>query len=169
MSVNIKLSTLGQYELGRQMSGVTNSMTTSRTNGLMCSLRHGWVANLSEPAVAPGVERFLSEHERVSESEVIAKFKDERHRRTSFAKALCALKQLMCCARGRPIIVEWERDARHSAGLSLVRSSPPPFHVFHAYTSERFVTQKSWRSQRPLASNLERSALQFCKSDSIPC
>ncbi|GBP69972.1 hypothetical protein EVAR_50741_1 [Eumeta japonica] len=23
--------------------------------------------------------------------------------------------------RGRPIIVEWERDARHSAGLSLVR------------------------------------------------
>ncbi|GBP15840.1 Serine-enriched protein [Eumeta japonica] len=27
----------------------------------------------------------------------------------------------MCCARGRPIIVEWERDARHSAGLSLVR------------------------------------------------
>ncbi|GBP15533.1 hypothetical protein EVAR_9310_1 [Eumeta japonica] len=24
-----------------------------------------------------------------------------------------------CCARGRPIIVEWERDARHSAGLSL--------------------------------------------------
>ncbi|GBP35802.1 A disintegrin and metalloproteinase with thrombospondin motifs 18 [Eumeta japonica] len=24
----------------------------------------------------------------------------------------------MCCARGRPIIVEWERDARHSAGLS---------------------------------------------------
>ncbi|GBP18851.1 hypothetical protein EVAR_93281_1 [Eumeta japonica] len=28
---------------------------------------------------------------------------------------------LECCARGRPIIVEWERDARHSAGLSLVR------------------------------------------------
>ncbi|GBP51642.1 hypothetical protein EVAR_96238_1 [Eumeta japonica] len=27
----------------------------------------------------------------------------------------------ICCARGRPIIVEWERDARHSAGLSLVR------------------------------------------------
>ncbi|GBP12004.1 hypothetical protein EVAR_5849_1 [Eumeta japonica] len=27
-----------------------------------------------------------------------------------------------CCARGRPIIVEWERDARHSAGLSLVRN-----------------------------------------------
>ncbi|GBP47332.1 hypothetical protein EVAR_38098_1 [Eumeta japonica] len=27
-----------------------------------------------------------------------------------------------CCARGRPIIVEWERDARHSAGLSLVRA-----------------------------------------------
>ncbi|GBP59256.1 hypothetical protein EVAR_97758_1 [Eumeta japonica] len=26
-------------------------------------------------------------------------------------------------ARGRPIIVEWERDARHSAGLSLVRTS----------------------------------------------
>ncbi|GBP32805.1 hypothetical protein EVAR_19656_1 [Eumeta japonica] len=29
-----------------------------------------------------------------------------------------------CCARGRPIIVEWERDARHSAGLSLVRVRP---------------------------------------------
>ncbi|GBP46917.1 Histone H2B.3 [Eumeta japonica] len=28
-------------------------------------------------------------------------------------------KILKCCARGRPIIVEWERDARHSAGLSL--------------------------------------------------
>ncbi|GBP67230.1 Epoxide hydrolase 3 [Eumeta japonica] len=25
--------------------------------------------------------------------------------------------------RGRPIIVEWERDARHSAGLSLVRNN----------------------------------------------
>ncbi|GBP43038.1 hypothetical protein EVAR_96296_1 [Eumeta japonica] len=31
----------------------------------------------------------------------------------------------MCCARGRPIIVEWERDARHLAGLSLVRSREP--------------------------------------------
>ncbi|GBP17390.1 hypothetical protein EVAR_8754_1 [Eumeta japonica] len=26
-----------------------------------------------------------------------------------------------CCARGRPIIVEWERDARHSAGPSPAR------------------------------------------------
>ncbi|GBP93461.1 hypothetical protein EVAR_65598_1 [Eumeta japonica] len=32
------------------------------------------------------------------------------------------LQGQQCCARGRPIIVEWERDARHSAGLSLVRS-----------------------------------------------
>ncbi|GBP61729.1 hypothetical protein EVAR_89109_1 [Eumeta japonica] len=32
---------------------------------------------------------------------------------------------LHCCARGRPIIVEWERDARHSAGLSLVRLPAP--------------------------------------------
>ncbi|GBP31666.1 hypothetical protein EVAR_84112_1 [Eumeta japonica] len=31
-------------------------------------------------------------------------------------------RPIVCCARGRPIIVEWERDARHSAGLSLVRS-----------------------------------------------
>ncbi|GBP22201.1 hypothetical protein EVAR_10711_1 [Eumeta japonica] len=30
--------------------------------------------------------------------------------------------KIKCCARGRPIIVEWERDARHSAGLSLVRA-----------------------------------------------
>ncbi|GBP69920.1 hypothetical protein EVAR_83238_1 [Eumeta japonica] len=33
------------------------------------------------------------------------------------------LHKLQCCARGRPIIVEWERDARHSAGLSLVRQA----------------------------------------------
>ncbi|GBP18215.1 hypothetical protein EVAR_9057_1 [Eumeta japonica] len=33
------------------------------------------------------------------------------------------MRQNSCCARGRPIIVEWERDARHSAGLSLVRYS----------------------------------------------
>ncbi|GBO99184.1 hypothetical protein EVAR_486_1 [Eumeta japonica] len=32
---------------------------------------------------------------------------------------LCA--EPSCCARDRPIIVEWERDARHSAGPSLVR------------------------------------------------
>ncbi|GBP14860.1 hypothetical protein EVAR_75444_1 [Eumeta japonica] len=36
-----------------------------------------------------------------------------------------------CCARGRPIIVEWERDARHSAGLS--RS------VTHRYVTERYT------------------------------
>ncbi|GBP89202.1 hypothetical protein EVAR_60381_1 [Eumeta japonica] len=34
-------------------------------------------------------------------------------------------------ARGRPIIVEWERDARHSAGLS--RS------VTHRYVTERYT------------------------------
>ncbi|GBP13726.1 hypothetical protein EVAR_73960_1, partial [Eumeta japonica] len=39
-----------------------------------------------------------------------------------------------CCARGRPIIVEWERDARHSAGLS--RS------VTHRYVTERYTFQK---------------------------
>ncbi|GBP66081.1 hypothetical protein EVAR_37543_1 [Eumeta japonica] len=33
----------------------------------------------------------------------------------------CRCWSRQCCARGRPIIVEWERDARHSAGLSLVR------------------------------------------------
>ncbi|GBP06467.1 Ubiquitin conjugation factor E4 A [Eumeta japonica] len=38
---------------------------------------------------------------------------------TSYFLVTCVL----CCARGRPIIVEWERDARHSAGLSLVRES----------------------------------------------
>ncbi|GBP48386.1 hypothetical protein EVAR_96425_1 [Eumeta japonica] len=36
------------------------------------------------------------------------------------------LRKEICCARGRPIIVEWERDARHSAGLSLVRILGPP-------------------------------------------
>ncbi|GBP14897.1 hypothetical protein EVAR_75473_1 [Eumeta japonica] len=37
---------------------------------------------------------------------------------------------LHCCARGRPIIVEWERDARHSA---LSRS------VTHRYVTERYT------------------------------
>ncbi|GBP83381.1 hypothetical protein EVAR_91054_1 [Eumeta japonica] len=36
-------------------------------------------------------------------------------------RALITRLPLDCAARGRPIIVEWERDARHSAGLSLVR------------------------------------------------
>ncbi|GBP19943.1 hypothetical protein EVAR_11333_1 [Eumeta japonica] len=37
---------------------------------------------------------------------------------------LACFQRHECCARGRPIIVEWERDARHSAGLSLVRKKP---------------------------------------------
>ncbi|GBP22123.1 hypothetical protein EVAR_94163_1 [Eumeta japonica] len=37
--------------------------------------------------------------------------------------------------RGRPIIVEWERDARHSAGLS--RS------VTHRYVTERYTFSKT--------------------------
>ncbi|GBP25012.1 hypothetical protein EVAR_94307_1 [Eumeta japonica] len=41
----------------------------------------------------------------------------------------------LCCARGRPIIVEWERDARHSAGLS--RS------VTHRYVTERYTFSNS--------------------------
>ncbi|GBP06182.1 Lysyl oxidase homolog 2 [Eumeta japonica] len=48
----------------------------------------------------------------------------------------CAMEELClaksayeCCARGRPIIVEWERDARHSAGLSLVRMFNSTFNV----------------------------------------
>ncbi|GBP78762.1 hypothetical protein EVAR_63447_1 [Eumeta japonica] len=36
----------------------------------------------------------------------------------SKTKLLIIQPPLLCCARGRPIIVEWERDARHSAGLS---------------------------------------------------
>ncbi|GBP07221.1 hypothetical protein EVAR_92108_1 [Eumeta japonica] len=41
---------------------------------------------------------------------------------------------MMLAARGRPIIVEWERDARHSAGLS--RS------VTHRYVTERYTFHK---------------------------
>ncbi|GBP11943.1 hypothetical protein EVAR_74563_1 [Eumeta japonica] len=37
------------------------------------------------------------------------------------AELAAVLDRGKCCARGRPIIVEWERHARHSAGLSLVR------------------------------------------------
>ncbi|GBP40732.1 hypothetical protein EVAR_26395_1 [Eumeta japonica] len=45
----------------------------------------------------------------------------ERHT-TALLDLRSAMRQKEpCCARGRPIIVEWERDARHSAGLSLVR------------------------------------------------
>ncbi|GBP96022.1 hypothetical protein EVAR_58021_1 [Eumeta japonica] len=39
--------------------------------------------------------------------------------------------QIDCCARGRPIIVEWERDARHSAGLSLVRAGAAQCRISH--------------------------------------
>ncbi|GBP75524.1 hypothetical protein EVAR_58805_1 [Eumeta japonica] len=42
-------------------------------------------------------------------------------------------------ARGRPIIVEWERDARHSAGLS--RS------VTHRYVTERYTFHKHQAAQ----------------------
>ncbi|GBP47469.1 hypothetical protein EVAR_86387_1 [Eumeta japonica] len=42
-------------------------------------------------------------------------------------------------ARGRPIIVEWERDARHSAGLS--RS------VTHRYVTERYTFQSDSQPQ----------------------
>ncbi|GBP37421.1 hypothetical protein EVAR_16326_1 [Eumeta japonica] len=45
----------------------------------------------------------------------------------------------ICCARGRPIIVEWERDARHSAGLS--RS------VTHRYVTERYTFQSDSQPQ----------------------
>ncbi|GBP90573.1 hypothetical protein EVAR_68261_1 [Eumeta japonica] len=45
----------------------------------------------------------------------------------------------VCCARGRPIIVEWERDARHSAGLS--RS------VTHRYVTERYTFQSDSQPQ----------------------
>ncbi|GBP17898.1 hypothetical protein EVAR_7891_1 [Eumeta japonica] len=44
-----------------------------------------------------------------------------------------------CAARGRPIIVEWERDARHSAGLS--RS------VTHRYVTERYTFQSDSQPQ----------------------
>ncbi|GBP30701.1 hypothetical protein EVAR_75924_1 [Eumeta japonica] len=42
-------------------------------------------------------------------------------------------ERVLNAARGRPIIVEWERDARHSAGLS--RS------VTHRYVTERYTFQ----------------------------
>ncbi|GBP06762.1 hypothetical protein EVAR_91706_1 [Eumeta japonica] len=52
-----------------------------------------------------------------------------RYMARSFAVATFILRKISTdvhmgpciAARGRPIIVEWERDARHSAGLSLVR------------------------------------------------
>ncbi|GBP51720.1 hypothetical protein EVAR_96271_1 [Eumeta japonica] len=40
------------------------------------------------------------------------------------ARLVAAAGRNWLYSRGRPIIVEWERDARHSAGLSLVRPEP---------------------------------------------
>ncbi|GBP56959.1 hypothetical protein EVAR_79095_1 [Eumeta japonica] len=62
----------------------------------------------------------------------ICRSSDAQLKRPAFRSARCVryydadmipvdLLNFECCARGRPIIVEWERDARHSAGLSLVR------------------------------------------------
>ncbi|GBP54290.1 Putative 115 kDa protein in type-1 retrotransposable element R1DM [Eumeta japonica] len=53
---------------------------------------------------------------------------------------------LQCCARGRPIIVEWERDARHSAGLSLVRA------LRSECLKKRRISQRSYR--RPNSAEL---------------
>ncbi|GBP92368.1 hypothetical protein EVAR_84849_1 [Eumeta japonica] len=50
------------------------------------------------------------------------------------AKAAASWGKFKHAARGRPIIVEWERDARHSAGLS--RS------VTHRYVTERYTFSK---------------------------
>ncbi|GBP25922.1 hypothetical protein EVAR_81807_1 [Eumeta japonica] len=52
----------------------------------------------------------------------------------AFVTNLTAAEFHTFAARGRPIIVEWERDARHSAGLS--RS------VTHRYVTERYTFHK---------------------------
>ncbi|GBP98409.1 hypothetical protein EVAR_65298_1 [Eumeta japonica] len=48
-------------------------------------------------------------------------FKHSLSARQQTGSRLYAPVHTLNAARGRPIIVEWERDARHSAGLSLVR------------------------------------------------
>ncbi|GBP75701.1 hypothetical protein EVAR_98551_1 [Eumeta japonica] len=62
-----------------------------------------------------------------------------------------------CCARGRPIIVEWERDARHSAG-SLSFGA----HKRHAEkplcTNLRSVNQRRSASPAPRAAGGEARA-----------
>ncbi|GBP80644.1 hypothetical protein EVAR_58902_1 [Eumeta japonica] len=50
----------------------------------------------------------------------------ERARAARFGQSEGEVQKIVSAARGRPIIVEWERDARHSAGLSLVRYSSDP-------------------------------------------
>ncbi|GBP33945.1 hypothetical protein EVAR_23292_1 [Eumeta japonica] len=61
-----------------------------------------------------GGRRFETEFRTKSENAIGIESETNRHREPDWDRH-------ECCARGRPIIVEWERDARHSAGLSLVR------------------------------------------------
>ncbi|GBP84361.1 hypothetical protein EVAR_87512_1 [Eumeta japonica] len=53
-----------------------------------------------------------------------------------------------CCARGRPIIVEWERDARHSAGLSLVRYDESSTNKIRSRTKEKPTNQNKKEEQQ---------------------
>ncbi|GBP07983.1 hypothetical protein EVAR_78114_1 [Eumeta japonica] len=59
----------------------------------------------------------------------------------------------LCCARGRPIIVEW-RDARHSAALS--RS------VTHRYVTERYTFQSDSQPQPNLRRCHVKTTLPRC-------
>ncbi|GBP35426.1 hypothetical protein EVAR_94877_1 [Eumeta japonica] len=80
-----------------------------------------------------------------------------------------------CCARGRPIIVEWERDARHSAGLSLVRfvamsvrcRAPRTFRDLLQYDAERVRRRKvcGYNARRKLCNAVlnARAGLAGCR------
>ncbi|GBP60633.1 hypothetical protein EVAR_88359_1 [Eumeta japonica] len=72
-----------------------------------------------------------------------------------------------CCARGRPIIVEWERDARHSAGLSLVRRSVGQ--VEHPRTSVRCAGARKCVGSTTffLSANIREKVLQIISFDGV--
>ncbi|GBP83240.1 hypothetical protein EVAR_52041_1 [Eumeta japonica] len=81
----------------------------------------------------------------------------EERSRSRYEIALVVISDVaeQCCARGRPIIVEWERDARHSAGLS--RS------VTHRYVTEPSSVVTSGAFFSPFGRfDSQRSTAQSC-------
>ncbi|GBP64908.1 hypothetical protein EVAR_49201_1 [Eumeta japonica] len=69
-------------------------------------------------------------------------------------------------ARGRPIIVEWERDARHSAGLSLVRRSSRGIKLL--VPVDRAQSNASAPSRRSAATRGVRRVYLYCaRADAV--
>ncbi|GBP18340.1 hypothetical protein EVAR_14733_1 [Eumeta japonica] len=142
---NIELSCVHEWHITESLSTVYARHPSSRNlYGHICTktiaVLHGviqvsWTARYqtlpgqSDLKVADGIIKLFTDFPRVpliskqtKQTEAIYCVNDTK------SAILLADSQVVdcyhkCCARGRPIIVEWERDARHSAGLSLVRNN----------------------------------------------